>query len=94
MYSHHLGDDEPTPLPEKGSPQLEGNPPAQPASTDVTAQREKGGRVRRGKLGRERGSVMMTALEQEVVEWALGGFQPAGIEGLQPSPGTYKGSAT
>ena len=41
---------------------------------------------------------MLTALEQEVVEWALGGFQPAGSEGLEPSPGTevrprvYRGS--
>lgn len=50
-------------------------------------EREKGSRGRKGRSGRERGTILLNALEQEMVEWALKGFLPAGPEGLRPSPG-------
>lgn len=46
-----------------------------------------GGRGRRGKGGKERGAILLTALEQEMVDWAVGGFQPSGPQGIQPLPG-------
>ena len=45
------------------------------------------GKGKRGRGGRERGAVVLTALEQEMLDWALDGFQPVGPEGLQPTPG-------
>lgn len=31
--------------------------------------------------------VLLTALEQEMIEWALKGFPPMGPDGLKPTPG-------
>ena len=42
---------------------------------------------KRGRSRRERGMVLLTALEQEMVEWAMKGFLPTGPDGLRPTPG-------
>ena len=42
-------------------------------------------RSRRGRGKGDRGSILLTSLEQEMLLWALGGFQPIGPEGLKPS---------
>ncbi len=48
-----------------------------------------GGRGKKGKGGRDRGTIVLTALEQEMVDWAFGGFQPIGPQGIQPTLGIY-----
>ena len=49
--------------------------------------RERGGwRGRRGRGRGDRGAILLTSLEQEMLLWALGGFLPVGPEGLKPSP--------
>jgi hypothetical protein len=45
-----------------------------------------GWRGRRGRGRGDRGAILLTSLEQEMLLWALGGFQPVGPEGLKPSP--------
>ena len=45
-----------------------------------------GWRGRRGRGRGDRGAILLTSLEQEMLLWALGGFLPAGPEGLKPSP--------
>ena len=43
----------------------------------------------RGRKGRGRGdrvAILLTSLEQEMLQWALNGFLPVGPEGLKPSP--------
>lgn len=42
-------------------------------------------RSRRGRGKGDRGAILLTSLEQEMLLWALGGFQPAGPDGLKPS---------
>ena len=42
-------------------------------------------RGRRGRGRGERGAILLTSLEQEMLLWALGGFLPAGPEGLKPT---------
>ena len=37
--------------------------------------------------GKEKGTILLTALEQEMLEWALHGFLPTGPSGLKPTPG-------
>ena len=37
--------------------------------------------------GKEKGTILLTALEQEMLVWALNGFLPAGPSGLKPTPG-------
>ena len=45
-----------------------------------------GWRGRRGRGRGDRGAILLTSLEQEMLLWALGGFLPIGPEGLKPSP--------
>ena len=45
-----------------------------------------GWRGRRGRGRGDRGAILLTSLEQEMLLWALGGFLPVGPEGLKPSP--------
>ena len=45
-----------------------------------------GWRGRRGRGRGDRGAILLTSLEQEMLLWALGGVQPVGPEGLKPSP--------
>ena len=42
-------------------------------------------RGRRGRGRGDRGAILLTSLEQEMLLWALGGFLPAGPEGLKPT---------
>ena len=42
-------------------------------------------RGRRGRGRGERGAILLTSLEQEMLLWALGGFLPTGPEGLKPT---------
>ena len=67
------------------------------ATVEVTEEGEKHGpankpagrggwRGRRGRGRGDRGAILLTSLEQEMLLWALGGFQPVGPEGLKPSP--------
>ena len=58
-------------------------PPSQNGTGPAATERK---RSRKAK-GRERGVVLLTALEQEMIDWALGGFLPMGAEGLKPKPG-------
>ena len=37
--------------------------------------------------GKEKGTILLTALEQEMLVWALNGFLPTGPSGLKPTPG-------
>ena len=43
-----------------------------------------GGKRRKKRLA---GDILLTSLEQEILQWALHGFQPAGPEGLKPTSG-------
>ena len=56
-------------------------------SKKLVASRGGGGgwRSRRGRGKGDRGAILLTSLEQEMLDWALGGFLPAGPEGLRPS---------
>ena len=42
-------------------------------------------RGRRGRGRGDRGAILLTSLEQEMLLWALGGFLPVGPEGLKPT---------
>ena len=44
--------------------------------------------------GKEKGTILLTALEQEMLEWALHGFLPTGPSGLKPTPGESNMSYT
>ena len=43
-----------------------------------------GGRGDRG----DRGNPLLPSLDREMLQWALGGFQPAGAAGLKPTSGS------
>ena len=58
--------------------------PDQPVSNKPAAR--SGWRGRKGRGKGDRGSILLTSLEQEMLEWAMGGFLPVGPEGLKPSP--------
>ena len=45
-----------------------------------------GWRGRRGRGRGDRGAILLTSLEQEMLVWALGGFLPVGPDGLKPLP--------
>lgn len=58
------------------------------SSEGNTISSSKGKSRGRGRRGRGRGDKMgirLTALEQEMIEWAQNGFLPGGKEGLQPA---------
>ena len=48
-----------------------------------------GGKRRRRRLAGGRGDILLNSLEQEMLQWALHGFQPAGPDGLKPTPGIH-----
>ena len=56
------------------------------SATDKPSRGRGSWRGRRGRGRGDRGAILLTSLEQEMVEWALGGFQPVGPEGLKPLP--------
>ncbi len=61
----------------------------EPSSRENSGTSAKGKPRGRGKRGRAKGEKMairLTALEQEMIEWAYGGFLPGGKEGLLPAP--------
>ena len=47
--------------------------------------RPRGGRGRRGRAKGDRSGIRLISLEQEMIEWASGGFFPSGKEGLVPT---------
>lgn len=46
----------------------------------------KGVAAKNGRKGRNRGEILLTSYEQEMVEWALKGFLPSGPSGFLPTP--------
>ena len=44
-------------------------------------------RKERKAKGKERGGIVLTGFEKELLEWAFGGFLPTGPEGLKPKEG-------
>ena len=39
------------------------------------------------KKGRKTGLILLTGIEKDLLEWALGGFLPTGPDGFKPRPG-------
>ena len=50
--------------------------------------KEKPRKERKAK-GKERGGIVLSGAEKELLEWALGGFLPTGPDGLKPKEGEY-----
>ena len=55
--------------------------PVEPA--DVVPTESRGGQKTRGR--KEKGTILLTSLEQEMIDWAMNGFLPAGPAGLLPT---------
>ena len=49
-----------------------------------------GGKEEPKRRGKERGTIYLTGVEKELLEWAMNGFLPTGPQGFKPRPG--KGS--
>ncbi len=58
----------------------------EPSSHENSAKGKPRGRGKRGRAKGEKMAIRLTALEQEMIEWAYGGFLPGGKEGLLPAP--------